>query len=302
MSVITTNVMTTELTTIGIQPVGYRLPDQARIGRVRLQVSDLSQSIPYYTDFLGLAVSAHHDGVAVLATADGVPLIELHEQKGIRPVPRHGRLGLYHFAILLPDRQALGRFVTHLAEVGADAGSADHLVSEAVYLADPDGLGIEVYADRPRGQWKTNGREIAMATEPLDLRALVRAGGGEPWAGMPAGTTVGHVHFHVTTLRDAEAFYHSALGFDKVVWSYPGALFLSAGGYHHHVGANTWAAGASVATAHDARLLEWELRLPTVGDVASAAANAARAGWEIHEAGDDRLITDPSRITVRLTT
>jgi catechol 2,3-dioxygenase len=294
--------MTTEFMTIGIQPGGYRLPEQARVGRVRLQVSDLSQSIPYYTDVLGFAVSSRDDAIAVLAPADGAPLIELREQKGVRPVPRHGRLGLYHFAILLPDRRALGRFVAHLAEIGAHAGSADHLVSEALYLTDPDGLGIEVYADRPRARWKTNGREIAMATEPLDLRALVRAGGGEPWTGMPAGTTIGHVHLHVATLRDAEAFYHSALGFDKVVWSYPGALFFSAGGYHHHVGTNTWAAGAPVATAHDARLLEWELRLPTAGDIASAAANAARAGYEIHEAGDHRLITDSLGITVRLTT
>jgi len=294
--------MTTEITMVGIRPVGYRLPEQARVGRVRLQVSDLSRSIPYYTNALGFAASAREDGVAVLATADGTALIELHERKGIRPVPRHGRLGLYHFAILLTDRQALGRFVMHLAEIGAYAGSADHLVSEALYLADPDGLGIEVYADRPRAQWKTNGHEIAMATEPLDLRALVRAGGGEPWTVMPAGTTIGHVHFHVATLRDAETFYHSALGFDKVVWSYPGALFFSAGGYHHHVGANTWVAGAAVATADDARLLEWELRLPSVDDIASAAANAARAGYEIDEAGDDRLITDPSGITVRLTT
>jgi catechol 2,3-dioxygenase len=297
--------MTTELATelsVGIRPVGYRLPEQARIGRVRLQVRDLSESISYYTDVLGFAVSAHEGPVAVLATSDGTPLIELHEQKGIRPAPRHGRLGLYHFAILLPDRRSLGRFVAHLAEIGAYAGSADHLVSEALYLADPDGLGIEVYADRPRAQWQTNGREIAMTTEPLDLRALVRAGAGEPWTGMPANTRIGHVHFHVATLADAEAFYHSALGFDKVVWSYPGALFLSAGGYHHHVGTNTWASGAAVATAHDARLLEWELRLPAADDIASAAANAARAGYKVREAGDDRLITDPWGITVRLTT
>jgi catechol 2,3-dioxygenase len=119
---------------------------------------------------------------------------------------------------------------------------------------------------------------------------------------MPSGTTIGHVHFHVATLPNAEAFYHAALGFDKVVWSYPGALFFSAGGYHHHVGTNTWAAGAPIATAHDARLLEWELRLPAVGDITSAAANAARARYEVYEAGDDRLITDPSGITVRLTT
>ena len=253
MSVITINVMTTELTSIGIPPAGYRLPEQARIGRVRLQVSDLTRSVAFYTDVLGFVASPSESGVAVLAAADGVPLIELHERKGARPVPRHGRLGLYHFAILLPDRQALSRFVAHLGQVGAYAGSADHLVSEALYLADPDGLGIEVYADRPRAQWKTNGREIAMATEPLDLRALVRASGGEPWAGMPAGTTIGHVHFHVATLGEAEAFYHRVLGLDKVVWSYPGALFFSVGGYHHHVGTNTWAGAAPVATAADAR-------------------------------------------------
>jgi catechol 2,3-dioxygenase len=302
MSVIRTDVMATEFRTVGVQPTGYRLPEQARIGRVRLQVSDLTQSVPYYTDVLGFTASIREGGVAVLATADGVPLVELHERKGSRPVPRHGRLGLYHFAILLPDRQALGRFIAHLAEVGAYAGSADHLVSEALYVTDPDGLGIEVYADRPRAQWKTNGREIAMATQPLDLRALVRAGGGERWAGMPAGTTIGHVHFHVATLSEAAAFYHSVLGFDKVVWSYPGALFFSVGGYHHHVGTNTWAAGAPVATPQDARLIEWELRLPAADDIASAATSAARAGYEIGEAGDDRLITNPSGITVRLTT
>ena len=294
--------MTSEQTTVGVEAPGYRLPGQARIGRVRLQVGDLARSVAYYTEVLGFTASVRDGRIAVLATADDIPLVELHQQKGSRPVPRHGRRGLYHFAILLPDRPALGRFVAHLADVGAYAGSADHLVSEALYLADPDGLGIEVYADRPRAQWKTNGREIAMATEPLDLRALARAGGGEPWVGMPAGTTVGHVHFHVATLAEAEAFYHSALGLDKVVWSYPGALFFSVGGYHHHVGTNTWAADAPVATAQDARLIEWELRLPTDADVSSAAASVRRAGYEIREAGNDRLITDPSGITVRLTT
>jgi catechol 2,3-dioxygenase len=293
--------MTTELSEVGIAPTGYRLPETARIGRIRLQVSDLSRSLRYYTDVLGFAVSANEDGVAMLAAVHGVPLIELHEQVGARQVPRRGRLGLYHFAILLPDRAALGRFVAHLAEIGAYAGSADHLVSEALYLADPDGLGIEIYADRPRTHWRTNGREIAMATEPLDLRGLARAGGGERWTGMPAGTTVGHVHFHVGALRDAEAFYHSALGFDKVVWSYPGALFFSAGGYHHHVGTNTWAEGAPVATVDDARLLEWELRLPTAADVEAASASAARVGYPVRTDGADRLIIDPWGITVRLT-
>lgn len=286
---------------VGIRPPGYRLPDAARVGRVRLQVSNLASSLDYYTHVLGFGLLSRQAGVAVLGPVDGVALIELHERLGVRPVPRHGLLGLYHFAILLPDRAALGRFVGHLADVGAYAGSADHLVSEALYLSDPDGLGIEVYADRPRSQWTISGDEIVMATKPLDLRSLVRAGGGERWVGMPAGTIIGHVHFHVGTIREAERFYQGALGFDKVVWSYPGALFFSAGGYHHHIGTNTWAAGAPPATAGDARLLEWELWFPAERNIDEAAASAASAGYAGATEGSDRLISDPWGITVRLT-
>jgi len=287
---------------VGIRPDGYRLPDAARIGAVRLQVSDLARSIVYYTTVLGFGVRSQTGSVAVLGPhGSAAPPIELHERPGIRRVPRRGLLGLYHFAILLPDRESLGRFVTHLSEVGVYAGSADHAVSEALYLSDPDGLGIEVYADRPRSQWRANGREIAMITEPLDLPALVRAAAGQPWVGMPAGTVIGHVHFHVGAIREAEAFYHSALGFDKTAWTYPGALFLSAGGYHHHVGTNIWAAGSPAATPDDARLLEWELVLPSAADVDAAAASAAASGHGVQEDGADRLLTDPWGITVRIT-
>src|SRR5207237_2062990 len=122
-------------------------------------------SLAYYTRVLGFQVLSEEETIAKLRSEGGPALIELHQRRGARPVPRRGLLGLYHFAILLPDRTALGRFVSHLGEVGAYAGSADHLVSEALYLSDPDGLGIEVYADRPRSQWKVRGREIAMATE-----------------------------------------------------------------------------------------------------------------------------------------
>ena len=286
---------------IGIRPTGYRLPDETHLGRVRLQVSDLGASILFYTRVLGFRVLSHADGNATLGLQDGTALIELHERRGVRPVPRHGRIGLYHFAILIPDRAALGRFVKHLAETGVYAGSADHLVSEALYLSDPDGLGIEVYVDRPRSTWKRNGREIAMATKPLDLRALIRAAAGQPWDGMPTGTTIGHVHFHVGTLEAAEAFYQRVLGFDTVVWSYPGALFFSAGGYHHHVGTNTWAGDAPHAGPDDARLLAWELVLPATDDISAVAANAASAGYHVRTEAGAQLITDSSGITVRLT-
>ena len=286
---------------VGIRPDGYRLPDAARIGAVRLQVSDLARSLVYYTTVLGLRVLSQAGSMAVLGTqGSAAALVELHERRGIHPVPRRGLLGLYHFAILLPDRESLGRFVTHLAEAGAHAGSADHAVSEALYLSDPDGLGIEVYADRPRAQWRANGREIAMTTKPLDLRHLVRAADGQPWTGMPAGTVIGHVHFHVGAIREAERFYHSALGFDKMAWTYPGALFMSAGGYHHHVGTNIWAEGSPAATSDDARLLEWELVLPSAADVDAAAASAAGSGHHVQEDGTDKLLTDPWGITVRI--
>ena len=199
----------------------------------------------------------------------------------MQPVPRGGLLGLYHFAILLPDRAALGRFVTHLGSLGVHAGSADHAVSEAIYLSDPDGLGIEVYADRPRAAWRSDStRQLFMTTAPLDVRGVMAAAGGAAWTGMPPGTTIGHVHLHVGDLGAAEAFYHRALGFDKVVWNYPGALFLSAGGYHHHLGTNTWSAGPPADERH-ARLLSWDLVVPRRADAEAAARSLAAAGHAV---------------------
>jgi catechol 2,3-dioxygenase len=276
--------MTDSGTASGIAPRGYRLPGSIRLGRVRLQVADLERSLAYYERVLGFRVLRRSGADAALgAHGDDTPLVELHEKPGVAPVPRRGRLGLYHFAILLPDRAALGRFVAHLAEVGERAGASDHRVSEALYLQDPDGLGIEVYADRPRSTWRVEEGQIVMATEPLDLDDLVRAAGGEPWTGMPAGTTVGHVHLYVGDLDEAAAFYHQGLGLDKVVWSYPGALFLSAGGYHHHLGVNTWAAGAAPAGDDDARLLEWEIVVPTPGDAGDALASLSAAGYAVED-------------------
>ncbi|MDP9203208.1 MAG: VOC family protein, partial [Gemmatimonadota bacterium] len=207
-----------------------------------------------------------------------------------------------HFAILLPDRAALGRFVAHLAEIGARPGMSDHFVSEAVYLTDPDGLGIEVYADRPRDAWRYDERQLYMTTKHLDVDDLVGSAGGERWTGMPPGTVLGHVHLYVDDIAKAEAFYHDALGFDKVVWSYPGALFMSAGGYHHHLGTNTWARGAPPASDEDARLLEWEIVVPSLEDAAEAANNVTAAGYPVKEESGEWVLTDPWRTSLRLVT
>ena len=287
--------------TYGIAPSGYRLPESARIGRVTLQVADLARSLAYYERVLGFRVLQRGAGRATLgAQAGDQPLIELRERPGASPMPRRGRLGLYHYAILLPERAHLGRLLRHLAEQGERAGMSDHLVSEALYLSDPDGLGIEVYADRPRDSWRRNGRELAMSTDPLDVEDLLRAGGAERWSGMPAGTVIGHVHLYVADLDQAAAFYHEGLGLDKIVWSYPGALFLSAGGYHHHLGTNTWAKGAQPATDTDARLLEWEVLVPTAADAAAALKSVANAGVAVEREVDGGRARDPWGTPVRV--
>lgn len=285
----------------GIRPTGYRLPESTRLGRVRLQVADLERSVSFYERVLGLRVIRRgEDGAELGPHGEDRTIVHLRQLRTARPVPRRGLLGLYHFAILLPDRASLGRFVAHLGEIGAYAGMADHYVSEAIYLTDPDGLGIEVYADRPRDAWKYDERQIYMTTDQLNVDDLVRAGGGEKWSGMPAGTVLGHVHLYVDDIAKAEAFYHQALGFDKVVWSYPGALFMSAGGYHHHLGTNTWARGAPVATDADARLLEWEIVVPTKKDAEAAALHVKNAGYPVKEENGEWTLTDPWGTNLRL--
>ena len=290
--------------TYGEAPSGFRLPDATRLGPVCLRVSDLDRSTTYYRTVLGLR-ELRRDGarVALGAEGDERPLVELQEHPGARRAASRGRLGLFHFAVLLPSRAALGRFVTHLGAIGVNPGAADHLVSEAFYLQDPDNLGIEVYADRPRDNWSRSGRQLMMATDPVDVEGLLREAGGTAWTGMPPGTAMGHVHLHVGSIDGSAAFFSEMLGFDRMTWSYPGALFLAAGGYHHHLGTNTWAGTGARPTAPDeAGLIEWTIELPDRAALDGVASSLARAGHEHRREGDDLLIADPwgTGIRVRL--
>jgi len=270
-----------------------RLPERTHVGAVHLQISDLQRSVEYYEGVLGMDVLDRGVGRASLGVGGaGRPLAYLVEKRGVAPVPQRGRFGLYHFALLLPDRVALGRFARHVLRLGLRPGMADHAVSEALYLSDPDGLGIEVYADRPRGSWTYRGDELVMTTEPLDIGDLIMAGAGDDWSGVPEGTTMGHVHLHVGDLAGAEAFYHRALGFDKKVWSYPGAAFFSAGGYHHHLGTNTWSPGPS-ARSDEARLLEWELVVPEPRETNDVAERLRAGGYVVDDAPDGVRTSDP---------
>jgi catechol 2,3-dioxygenase len=279
------------------------LPDATTLGPVRLQVAELERSLGYYRDVLGFRVGEAAGRRATLAAGgDEAPLVILEAHPGAAPLARRGRLGLYHFAILLPDRADLGRIVSHLGRGGVRIGASDHLVSEALYLTDPDGLGIEVYADRPRGEWQWREGDLIMATNPLDLDSLVAAAGAREWGGMPAGTRVGHVHLHVGSLAEGEAFYGGALGLAPTARSYPGALFLSAGGYHHHLGINTWAGPTAVAPGpDDARLLEWSVVVPSAADATAVVGRVGAAGYPAREVEGGWILTDPWGTELRLT-
>lgn len=296
----TDQTLTTEKQTVGIQPPDGALPDAARVGGVTLAVSSLAKSLAFYRDVIGLAVLKLDEQHAELGVGDEL-LLQLHELPGLQPIGRRQRLGLYHTAFLLPSRPALGLFIQHLHRLGIPYGAGDHIYSEALYLVDPDGLSVEVYADRPRSVWKTRGQELLSGTEPVDIAGVIASSGEGEWSGAPTGTTIGHVHFYVGDLDAASRFYHEALGFAQMTWSYPGALFVSAGGYHHHVGLNVWAAGSPAAGPTDARMLSWELILPGDEAVEKVRQNLERKGWAFQAEADRTLVaTDPWGITVRV--
>ncbi len=289
----------------GIVAPGYRLPAASRVGRVRLAVSNLKESLLFYTEIIGLSILPPVEGQSPNLVRLGVQsgeevLLELEVTPGVHPLGQHRRLGLYHTAFLLPTREALSSFVQHLIRRGVYFGSSDHLYSEALYLTDPDGLSVEVYADRPRAQWTLEGNELVAAVNPLRLNELLSVT-KESWSGAPAGTTIGHVHLYVGDLDQARSFYHNTLGLDLMTWRYPGALFTSAGGYHHHVGLNVWAAGSQPASTEDARLLFWELVLPDAEDVARARSSFEKAGYAVGIGTSGApMISDPWGINVVL--
>lgn len=249
-----------------------RLPADTRVGRVRLRVADLERSLEFYRGVLGFELSRQDGAVVALSTPAGADvasreLIVLEERPGVQRRPRRPvTTGLYHVAILLPDRGSLGSALARLsASQYPMRGASDHAVSESLYLDDPDGNGLELYADRPRAQWPFDGSEVRMTIDPIDLDDLVRAGNGAEWA-LPAATRIGHVHLTVSSLVDAERFYADAVGFDVMQRSLHGLLALSAGGYHHHVNVNTWAGAHPLPDRADvAGLVEWELVVPEEG-------------------------------------
>jgi catechol 2,3-dioxygenase len=273
-----------------------RIAADTSLGTVSLTVTDLDRSRAFYERAIGLRVSELDDGGLGLGVAGERPLIAL---RGDRSAPHLNRRapGLYHLAILVPTRLDLAFALARVAEVRWPLdGASDHLVSEALYLSDPDGNGIEIYRDRPRADWPRSGDQLQMSTLALDLDGLIgelRAV-TELQASAPSGTTIGHVHIQVSDLAEAEAFYNGVLGFDVMVRGYPGALFVSAGGYHHHIGLNTWhSAGAARAPSGSVGLRSFEIDLVDDRELAAVLARVRAASIPSTPTPDGVLVRDP---------
>jgi catechol 2,3-dioxygenase len=275
-------------------------PD-THMGAVELSVSDLERTLEYWERVVGLRVLARENGFASLGTDS--ELVRFVEEPGARPADGH--TGLYHVALLVPDRPSLARWLAHAArDQTRIEGLSDHAVSEAIYLRDPDRHGIEIYADRPREQWEGQVMQ-RMTTLPLDVEDLLGElddPASEPFDGLPDGTTVGHVHLRVADVESTVEFYRDVLGMGLMAQLGPMAAFLSAGGYHHHVGGNTWEsrsaapAGPGFATLRHATIV-----VPDEAERDRVAARVADSGQEPETREAGILVRDPSQNALLLT-
>jgi catechol 2,3-dioxygenase len=273
-----------------------RIHPGTNLGYVSLTVGDLRRSIDFYERSLGFKVQARESGVAYMG-AGGDPLLMLSERPGAKLLPR--RTGLNHFAILTPSRQALAKSLRNLIDTETSIqGGADHLVSEAIYLSDPDGNGIEIYRDRPRSDWEFENGLLKMGTEHLDYQDLLSEINGDPapWTGLEPDTRLGHMHLHVSDLAEATAFYDNVIGFDFLLSYMDTASFLSAGGYHHHIGINTWnGVGALPPPEDSVGLRYFTIQLPGEDELERLVERLERARV-FYEKSDDGLFTrDPSQ-------
>ncbi len=273
-------------------------------GPVSLRVTDLDRARDFYSRALGLAPGAEQEGRVLMSAGGGRALVELdaRETAGGAPSPPRAT-GLFHLAVLFPDRAQLGRAVQRVLDAGVGLdGASDHLVSEAVYLHDPDGNGIEIYRDRPRDQWPPPppGWAVAMDTLPLDL-AGVMSEAAPPDGGAPDDTVMGHVHLKVSDLERSVAFYRDVLGLDVMAQLGPQAAFLAAGGYHHHIGMNVWhSRGAGPPPPGTAGLSWLTLQLPGADALAATIAAVRDAGVEVDEADGKAVLRDPDGIAIHL--
>ncbi|PLR77961.1 glyoxalase [Bacillus sp. V3-13] len=271
------------------------------VRHVDLKVENLERSLNFYQHMIGFRVLEQSAGKAVL-TADGrTPLLSIEQPENV--VPKQPRTtGLYHYALLLPKRSDLAAVLKHFIKNGYPLqGASDHLVSEALYLADPDGNGIEIYSDRPASTWDWHNGEVVMTTERLDAEDLLAEGDGKEWNGLPEGTLMGHIHLHVAELQKTEQFYVQGLGFDIATRYGNQALFISTGGYHHHIGLNTWNGVGAPAPAENSVGLNWfSLVLPNEQARKEVIGQLHKIGATVREENGVFLTEDPSGNRIQL--
>lgn len=279
----------------------FQRPPHTYVGHTHLLVQDLQRSLTFYQDIIGFRVLEEQANQITL-TADGQTALLTIEQPAGVAAKEPRRAGLYHFAILLPTRSDLARALVHLLKSGYPLqGASDHLVSEAIYLADPDGNGIEIYRDRDDHDWKWQGDQVEMATAPLDAEGLLTETEGTAWNGLPKGTVMGHIHLHVANLQEAQTFYCDGLGFDVVAEYGSQALFISTGGYHHHIGLNVWNGIGAPAPSENSVGVKWfQLVFPTEEARSAALKGIEAVGGSVTVEGDTFITSDPSGTHIHL--
>jgi catechol 2,3-dioxygenase len=284
------------------KPAQAILPAGTDIGTVTLRVSDADRSLRWYRDMMGMELVTRTPERLSLG-AGGNAFLRLDVRPDATPRVEE-TTGLYHVAILMPDRASLGGVLARIAAAGVRLGASDHLVSEALYIWDPDNNGLEIYRDRPRSEWHWENGRVSMATDPLDRRSVAEEGiaAGAHLAPMPAGTRIGHVHLQVGDLNIAKKFYADILGFVPTAGR-GGALFVSAGGYHHHLGLNVWhSLNAPEPAPNAAGLVEFEIVVPDRETLAAAKARLEAAGFKPSGDADGFRVLDPWQIPLRLRT
>jgi catechol 2,3-dioxygenase len=279
----------------------FSINPQTTVGKVNLIVKDLPMMTAFYEDVIGLTLKDQTAEKSILGTPDE-DIIALYSNPAAESV--EPSTGLFHLAILVPDRPSLAHWLYQFLSSGYHLpGASDHGVSEALYLSDPEGNGIEIYHDRPRSEWPTKDGQIQMFTERLNFDSLMKEAPQTPWQKMADKTTLGHVHLKVHNIPQSVDFYTNVLGFDIISDEYPGAGFVSAGGYHHHLGMNTWqSVGASPLPPNATGLASYSILFSNQEALDETVANIEAAGIEIQETADGPLLRDPAGIAIILQT